>query len=157
MLAGLRNELWRRFREEFSGWRPMPRYAAVFGSAARGDGDEGSDIDLLLVHPPFPGEKRPARVKANIRAELAASFGQALSVSDGTNARQRWDAQLDQLLDRVELWTGNRLQVVDMGFFEWRQASADRMRLLEDVQRDGIELHTTRVVTRWSSEATGRG
>ena len=157
LLAGLRNELWRRFREEFSGWRPMPLYAAVFGSAARGDGDEGSDIDLLLVHPPFPGEKRPARVKANIRAELADSFGQALSVSDGTNARQRWDAQLDQLLDRVELWTGNRLQVVDMGFFEWRQASADRMRLLEDVQRDGIELHTTRVVTRWSSEATGRG
>src|SRR5438105_15708214 len=59
-LAGLRTELWRRFREELAGWRPRPLYAAVFGSAARGDGNEASDVDLLLVHPPFPGEKRPA-------------------------------------------------------------------------------------------------
>ena len=85
LLAGWRNELWRRFREEFSGWRPMPLYAAVVGSAARGDGDDASDIDRLLVHPPFPGEKRPTRVSANLRAELADSLGQALSVTDDTN------------------------------------------------------------------------
>ncbi len=157
LLAGLRNELWRRLREEFSGWRPMPLYAAVFGSAARGDGDDTSDIDLLLVHPPFPDEKRPARMSANLRAELADSLGEALSVSDDGDAQQRWDAQVDRLRDRVELWTGNRLQVVDMGFFEWRRATGDRQRLLEDVQRDGIELHTTRAIPRWSSEATGRG
>ena len=156
-LAGLRNELWRRFREEFASWRPTPLYAAVFGSASRGDGDAASDIDLLLVHEPFPGEKRPARLSANLRAELADALGQALLVSDDRNALQRWDAQLDQLRDRVESWTGNRLQIVDMGFFEWRLATADHQRLLEDVRHEGIELHTTRAMSWWSSEVVSRG
>ncbi len=155
-LADLRNVLWRRFREEFASWRPTPLYAAVFGSAARGDGDAASDIDLLLVHEPFPGEKRPARLSANLRAELADFFGQTLLVSDDPKAPKLWDAQLDQLRGRVESWTGNRLQIVDMGFFEWRRASADHQRLLEDVRQDGIELHTTRAMSWWSSEAANR-
>ena len=156
-LAGLRNELWRRLREEIAGWRPAPLYAAVFGSAARGDGDAASDIDLLLVHPPFPGEKRPARLSTSLRTDFADALGQTLLVSDERNAPQRWDAQLDRLRDLVESWTGNRLQIVDMGFFEWRRASADHQRLLEDIHHEGIELHTTRAMSWWSSEAASRG
>jgi len=51
-LAGLRNELWRRLRAEIHSWQLKPVYACVFGSAARGDGDDASDIDLLIVRPP---------------------------------------------------------------------------------------------------------
>src|SRR5258708_27132853 len=51
LLAGLRSELWRRLRDEVASWRVRPLYACVFGSAARGDGDESSDIDLVRVHP----------------------------------------------------------------------------------------------------------
>ena len=42
-----------------SGWAEKPVHAAVFGSAARGDGGPDSDIDLLLVHQLFPGDEKP--------------------------------------------------------------------------------------------------
>src|SRR4051794_27539339 len=45
LLAGLRTVLWQRLREDLARWRPKPLYACVFGSAARGDGDEASDVD----------------------------------------------------------------------------------------------------------------
>ena len=51
-LAGLRLESWSRFRKTLGTWNPRPVYGCVFGSAARGDGDAESDIDLLLVHAP---------------------------------------------------------------------------------------------------------
>ena len=54
-LANLRIELWNRMRDEIGRWKPQPLYACVFGSAAKGDGDITSDIDLLLVHPPHAG------------------------------------------------------------------------------------------------------
>ncbi len=36
-------------------WSPPPTYAAVFGSAARGEMRSDSDIDLFLVRPDSPG------------------------------------------------------------------------------------------------------
>jgi DNA-binding transcriptional ArsR family regulator len=61
LLAGLRLELWKRLRARLGTWNPKPLYGCVFGSAARGNGDAHSDIDLLLVHAPFPGETDPRR------------------------------------------------------------------------------------------------
>lgn len=48
-LTGLRAELFRRIADEVSSWSPAVALAGVFGSAARGDGDEQSDIDMLIV------------------------------------------------------------------------------------------------------------
>lgn len=149
MLGGLRAELWERFRKEFAAWRPAPLYAAVFGSAARGDGDEGSDIDLLLVHPPFKGEKPPARLSAGMRAELSELLGRALLVSDEPDAASKWQMRVDLLRYKVEAWTGNRLQVVDLGFFEWRQMLQAPNSVLDEVRRDGIELKTSRAMSLW--------
>lgn len=154
-LGTLRTELWDRFRKELASWRPAPLYAAVFGSAARGDGDKGSDIDLFLVHPPFQGEKPPTRVSARMRAELSDLLGRALLVSDESDAAAKWEAQVDELRDSVEAWTGNRLQVVDLGFFEWRQALQAPRSVLEDVRRDGIELKTSRAMSLWGGAARG--
>lgn len=154
-LAGLRAELWDRFREVLASWRPAPLYAAVFGSAARGDGDEGSDIDLFLVHPPFRGEKPPARLTASMRAELSDLLGRALLVSDEPDAAATWDAQVDRLRESVEAWTGNRLQVVDLGFFEWRRALQAPRSVLDEVRRDGIELKTSRAMSLWGGAARG--
>jgi len=47
-LAGLRGELIRRLREGLSEW-PDLKGAWLFGSVARGDAVEGSDMDVLLV------------------------------------------------------------------------------------------------------------
>jgi len=50
-LAQLRSETWRRISREIEKWSVSPLYASVFGSAARGDGESNSDIDLLLLRP----------------------------------------------------------------------------------------------------------
>jgi predicted nucleotidyltransferase len=154
LLAGLRTELWTRFRREFETWRPRPLYACVFGSAARGDGDQSSDIDLLLVHPPFPGEKKPTRLSPSLRSQLADALGGALLSASEVEPVTSWESQLDRLRDLVERWTGNSLQVVDMSFYEWRHPPRQHQPLLHDVRRDGLELVKARGLTLWPSTET---
>jgi len=48
-LASLYGELTRRIRAEVDSWQPKPLLVGLYGSAARRDGDEASDIDLLIV------------------------------------------------------------------------------------------------------------
>jgi predicted nucleotidyltransferase len=131
-LAGLRNELWSRMRAELDGWRPRPLYACVFGSAARGDGDESSDIDLLLVHPPLPGERKPQRTVVDALGEDAA---------------ESWERQVDGLRERVHRWTGNQLQIVDLAYHEWHSPARSHEPLLTEVRRDGIELVRSGLLT----------
>jgi predicted nucleotidyltransferase len=50
-MVGLRATLFERLRERIEGWSLPPLHASIFGSTARGDGHEQSDIDLLLVRP----------------------------------------------------------------------------------------------------------
>jgi hypothetical protein len=156
-LAGLRLELWSRFRAEFSQWRPRPLYANVFGSAARGDGDESSDIDLLLVHPPFPGEKKPPRANTNLGSQVADAVGEFMASSGEIEAERHWEEQVDRLRQLVQGWTGNALQVVDVAFHEWRYPSDTSEPLFAEVERDGIELMKSRVFTAWPVSRHARG
>lgn len=48
-LAGLHGALTTRLRSELDAWSGEVVFAGVFGSAARRDGDQRSDIDLLVV------------------------------------------------------------------------------------------------------------
>jgi predicted transcriptional regulator len=50
-LANLQAKLLKRIEDRLESWRPPPKYAAVFGSAARGSMTVDSDLDLLLVRP----------------------------------------------------------------------------------------------------------
>lgn len=50
-LVAIRPRLICALREGVSGLSPAPVSASLFGSAARGDGDTDSDIDLLVVRP----------------------------------------------------------------------------------------------------------
>ena len=81
-LAGLRSELWRRFRDELESWEPTPLYACVFGSAARGDGDESSDIDLLVVRSPLAGDTAWEAQVDRLRGLVAGWTGNRLQVVD---------------------------------------------------------------------------
>lgn len=137
-LAGLRNELWRRLRAELAEWRVPAVYAAVFGSAARGDGDEQSDIDLLVVHPVFDGERKPRDVKS--RRKAAAADPSATPAVLPVDARQVWEAQIDALREHVEAWTGNPLQTVDISLVDWIGRPAVVADLLAEVDRDGIQI-----------------
>jgi DNA-binding transcriptional ArsR family regulator len=144
LLAGLRNELWTRLRGDLSRWRPRPAYACVFGSAARGDGDENSDIDLLLVHPLFQGDKRPPRTSKGVRKDVARAVDDALedatSMPAGPRSIAQWEKNVDGIRERVLAWTGNHLQVVQLSLFEWREIGTTNPALLDDVRQDGIEI-----------------
>ncbi len=139
-LAGLRSELWRRLREEMRGWTVQPLYAAVFGSAARGDGDEASDIDLLLVHPPFPDEKPPGRIPRSGLQQVQDLITRVANGPSEPDPLRTWERQLDQLRDRVEAWTGNPAQLVDLTAWEWRYPPEGHQQLLADIDRDAVEL-----------------
>lgn len=48
-LVGLRARLIGFLKSEFASWSPRAVHVSLFGSAARGDGDTRSDLDLLVV------------------------------------------------------------------------------------------------------------
>jgi predicted nucleotidyltransferase len=142
-MADLRIELWRRMRKELNGWKPKPLYACAFGSAARGDGDVDSDVDVLLVHPPFPGEAKPARKTHGIDA-VAALMTAPMVASPAEAAR--WSQHIDKLRAHVLLWSGNPLQVVDLSFAEWVDRSRNTA-LIADIERDAIDLMGNSIAT----------
>lgn len=81
-LVDLRGSLFARLAGEISSWAIRPKYAAVFGSVARGDGDIDSDVDLLIV----ADDPAPPKLDA-------------------------WDEQLETLRQQVYIWTGNHLAI----------------------------------------------
>ena len=86
-LTRLRGALTTRLGREIGDWAVAPLHASIFGSTARGDSDQDSDVDLLLVQ---PDNLAPADTEA-------------------------WDVQIASLRGAVRRWTGNRCQtfVVD--------------------------------------------
>ena len=48
-LVTIRQRMLRAIEDEIASWSIAPLHASLFGSAARGDGNTNSDLDLLLV------------------------------------------------------------------------------------------------------------
>jgi predicted nucleotidyltransferase len=113
-LLAARQELTNRMRRTLATWDPEPAFAALYGSAARRDGDEDSDVDLLLVHP-------------------------SLSPS----ARSRWAKQVHELRQSVNAWSGNRLQVLDLSSFQFRRLVRREAGLVDEWRRDLVLLAGT--------------
>ena len=139
LLADLRPQLWKQLRSELRSWNVGPFYACVFGSAARGDGGDESDIDILLVHPLFPGDPDIPR-QATVLRSMAVKLSAPLSWSE--KDATRWIRQVDRLRERVRSWTGNRLQVVDVSYAEWVSRSPDEG-IWTEIERDGIDVTPT--------------
>lgn len=110
-MAGARAELTRRLRKVIGAWEVPPVHASMFGSAARGDGDTSSDIDLLVV--------RPAD----------------LDPEDAT-----WRDQLDELADSVRCWTGNNAGIAEVSDGELPRLRKDRPPVVEEVSEDAVNL-----------------
>jgi predicted nucleotidyltransferase len=111
MLAGIRRELERRLRAEIGEWEISPAHVSMFGSAARGDGDTRSDIDLFVVRPADVPEDNPD-----------------------------WRDQLDRLSDHVHDWTGNRAALSEVSVAHVRRLRRDRPPVVEELRRDAITL-----------------
>ena len=110
-LARIRTGLFDRLRGELATWRVRPHHASVFGSAARGDGDAASDVDLFVVRPKATVEDNPV-----------------------------WRAQLDRLAREVLAWTGNHAAIVEISAADVERLRAKRPAVVDDLAHDGIDI-----------------
>jgi len=111
ILASLRQQLVIRLRGAIDAWDVKPAHASLFGSAARGDGDTSSDIDLFFVRPGKIGEDDPS-----------------------------WRSRLDRLVGDVERWTGNRATVAEVSEAEVRSLRTRQPAIVADLRRDSVTL-----------------
>ncbi len=111
LLADIRSELEHRLRDEIAGWRIAPVHVSIFGSAARGDGDTKSDIDIVVVRP------RQARG------------------DDPT-----WREQLARLSDRTLAWTGNHAGLAEVSEADVRRLRRERPPIVEELSHDAITI-----------------
>lgn len=110
-LADLRRELLARIRADIDTWHIQPDHASVFGSAARLDGDLGSDIDLLVV--------RPSGVDQDAVP---------------------WRDQLDGLTEAITRWTGNKVGLAEIGADDVRRLRKERPAIVDELQQDAIDI-----------------
>ena len=110
-LAQAKVELLQRLRENISHWELPPAKVSLFGSAARGEGDIHSDIDLLII--------RPNLVDAE---------------SDP------WRTQLDELASAIRRWTGNHASMIEISEEELPRLRRERPPVVRQVQEDAIDL-----------------
>jgi predicted nucleotidyltransferase len=110
-MAGVRLELIERLRDAIAGWKTPPAHASLFGSAARGDGDARSDIDLLIVR------------SANVDPD-----------SDD------WRKQVDGLTDSVRRWTGNHAGIIEVPEGELSRLRKDQSPVVDEIREDAVDL-----------------
>jgi predicted nucleotidyltransferase len=110
-LHGLREELFGRMRALITTWAIQPVSAVVFGSVARGEAHERSDIDVLLVRDPD------------------------VAYADGT-----WPQQFGELCDRTLAWSGRPVGLIDYTTDDWRGSLEIADPLLDEIHRDGVTL-----------------
>ena len=140
-LAQLRSETWRRITREIEGWNVRPLYASVFGSAARGDGDSESDIDLLLVRPSTIAEITAAQKNKSVIDGLGMLV-EAFTTNVMTDAQMdTWDSNVDRLHDLVRHWTGNPFQAITLTAAEWSEHRRAKSAIYKNVVRDEIRLY----------------
>ena len=139
LFADLRLDLWKRLRETLAEWREKPVYACVFGSAARGDGGPDSDIDLLLVHRPFPGDEKP-EVNAPLWVKLVGALATAGSSPQPPRSpnEKAWQAAVDAIHGSVRRWTGNPLHAVEMSAWQWVNLPSSDAVLHAEIRRHSI-------------------
>lgn len=109
-LASLRETLISRMRGRVESLDPAPYAVWLFGSFARGDGRQSSDIDVLVLR------------------------------SDEVPDDEAWMAGLAGFGDDVQRWSGNVCTVVDYSISEFERLIDSRERLPVDIARDGIRL-----------------
>lgn len=116
VLARMRSELLTRLRGAVDSWEVAPVHVSMFGSAARGEGDASSDIDLFIVRPKGVEGEEP-----------------------------RWRGQLDHLARQVERWTGNRAGIAEASEEEIARLRGEEPPIVAELRSDAITIAGTEV------------
>jgi len=99
-LARLDETLHERLVSTLESWKLRPGYAAMFGSAARGEMRAGSDLDLFLQRPEGPPELWHDQVSALVR-DARAWTGNDPRVLEMTEAELRGAAPAEPVLQSI--------------------------------------------------------
>lgn len=110
-MANAHTELIRRLRDTIGSWTIPALHASLFGSAARGDGDTHSDIDLLIVRP-----------------------------ADLDPDSEPWRGQIDELAEDVRRWTGNNAGIVEISQSDLPRLAEAQPPILAELRHDAIEI-----------------
>lgn len=110
-LAGLRAGLLDRLRTRLTEWPVSANYAALFGSAARGQMRPDSDLDIFVVRP-----------------------------DDVDPDDERWRDQILDLESDATAWTGNDARVIEYSTAEFQEGRASGDRVLADIFESSIQL-----------------
>jgi predicted nucleotidyltransferase len=113
VLARMWATLVARIRAELDIWSVPPEAAWLFGSAARREGTERSDIYSFLVLP---------------ASGLASEMSEA------------WEHQTGILAEKIKAWSGNRCEVIEMEAVELRAAVERDDPLLRDLRERAVAL-----------------
>jgi predicted nucleotidyltransferase len=109
-LLGIRQKFIAQVASQLATWVIPPVYGAIFGSVARGEERQDSDLDIFILRP------------------------DGLS-SDDFN----WNSQVQKLEYYVNRWTGCDARVLDLAIGEVAKAP-QQYKVINDVIRDGITL-----------------
>jgi predicted nucleotidyltransferase len=104
-LGSLRAQLIERLREAVADWKEPPSVLFLFGSVARGEAGNESDLDLFVVRPLDVKEESP-----------------------------HWQEQLTELESDATVWTGNEARVIEYGKRDLAEAAVREVaeEVLED-------------------------
>lgn len=111
ILMGMRNTLIDLMRAMSSEWSVQPTHLSLFGSAARGDGDTESDIDLFVVRASVIDDDDPA-----------------------------WRQQIEDLRAGAERWTGNPSSIIEVSEAGAARLAAENSAIVDEICRDGVLL-----------------
>lgn len=110
-VANLRSELLERMRERLEAWSTPPVYAALFGSAARGEMRTDSDLDVLII--------RPSDIDADA---------------------EEWRANVASFASEVSSATGNDVRVLEYGVDEIGDLADGEEPVLDSVRSEAITI-----------------
>lgn len=116
-LANLREVLLTRIKDDVADWTWQAAAVWLFGSAAKGTADTHSDVDLLVV------------------------------ADDDLPDTDAWAHHVSSLSEKVNLWTGNDCEILELTVSELRAAVESENRLVADLRSHGRLIHGGRSAT----------
>jgi Nucleotidyltransferase domain len=111
VLMNMCNTLIDQVRNVVAVWNLQPTHMSLFGSAARGDGDIESDIDIFAVR--------------------------ATGIPDD---HRSWREQIEDLRAKTEHWTGNPATVMETSEAGLVRLSAEKRPILDKLRDEGVLL-----------------
>lgn len=110
-LVDLRGQLFKRISDEMDKWSIQPVAAAIFGSAARGDGGLKSDVDLFVI--------RPTKI---------------------LDVDPQWENQIAALSTLVRRWSGNPASVIQATPSQVAGMISRNEPIVESLRHDAVSL-----------------